>query len=114
MQTRNQKKQQHTNTNKNLKIQESNTEQYITKSELEQIVNSLKMELVKQLNMNKMISKIKQIKEQIDKTINNAGTSTHNNGENVLKQISDQLQEIVNPAFLKNNENPRIVQPDKL
>lgn len=107
---------------------ENPTEKYITKSELEKIVNSLKMELVKQLNMNKLISKIKQIAGQIDVAIN-TDKPTKTNNVQVLKNISEQLNEIINPEFLKPSTdpnptqvnptslkpsiNPRITQPNK-
>lgn len=98
------------NTGKVQKMQENPTEQYITKTELEQIVNTLKAELVKQLNMNKMISKMKQIKEQIDKAIQNTDKSqVTSNSNSILKNLSDQIQELVNPTFLKSNVTPQIV-----
>lgn len=105
--------QTYTNNKNKSNTQEITEEKYITKVELEQIVNSLKMEMIKQLNMNKMITKIKQIKDKIDKTISNKKDNKQtNNSDEILKQISDQLQEIVNPTFLKPNENPLITQPN--
>lgn len=83
------------------------TSEYITKTELEQIVNQLKVEIVKQLNVTKLITKIKEIQETI---MNNISTTNEENSKSdnrqLLININKQLNELVNPEILRLPEPP--------
>lgn len=81
--------------------------EYITKTELEQIVNKLKVEIIKQLNVTKLINKIKQIQETIVNNISQANeTNSKTNNHQLLIDINKQLNELVNPEILQNSEPP--------
>lgn len=83
--------------------------EYITKSELEQIVNQLKVEIVKQLNVTKLISKIKEIQETIK---NNISKSNEENSQidnhKLLIDINLQLSDLVNPEILQKPKPPDV------
>lgn len=80
---------------------------YITKSELDQIVNKLKVEIVKQLNVTKLITKIKEIQESIVQNITKSNEENNQtNNHNLLITISQQLNDIINPEILRNSKPP--------
>lgn len=89
------------NTNK------STPTEYITKSELDKIVNQLKIEIVKQLNVTKLINKIKEIQETI---VNNISIAKEGNGKEdnhqLLIKINKQLNDLINPEILKTTKPP--------
>lgn len=88
--------------------QDSN--EYITKAELEKIVNTLKVEIIKQLNITKIINKIKQIQETIVKNITKANEENSKlDNRQILINISNQLNELVNPEILQQSKPPDIV-----
>lgn len=108
---------QTTNKNNNDTKQSSNAQsnnnnnqaptEYITKAELEQIVHKLKVEIIKQLNVTKIINKIKEIQETI---INNLSTNNDPNNKIdnhlLLLNINNQLNELVNPDILQTPKPP--------
>lgn len=86
-----------------------NVQEYITKAELEQIVNKLKTEIVKQLNVHKLINRIKQIQETIVTSINNPNHDNNVTDKNkLLISINNQLNELINPPILQNPKPPNI------
>lgn len=101
------KKQIITNTQNNINTnKEVNNDNYITKPELEQIVNKLKVEIVKQLNLNKLINKIKEIQEKINENVSNE-IQTNSKDQNLfLINISEQLNDLINPEILQPPKPP--------
>lgn len=86
--------------------EQKNDTNYITKDELTQIVNKLKIEIVKQLNLTKLINKIKEIQENIANNITNTNDSKKGTENKFLISISEQLNELINPEILQPTKPP--------
>lgn len=89
------------------KQKKNNDSNYITKDELSQIVNKLKIEIVKQLNLNKLINKIQEIRKQITENITDTNDSTKGTENKFLISISEQLNELINPEVLQPTKPPK-------
>lgn len=79
---------------------------FITKAELEQIVNKLKIEIVKQLNLNKLINKIKEIQDKIKESVANKSKSHPIDQNLFLISISEQLDDLINPQIIQQPKPP--------
>lgn len=104
----------HTNNNNNTvnhvitntQTESNHPKEYITKTELTLIVNQLKTEIVKQLNITKLLIKIKEIQETITTSIDNSNNQSDNH--QLLLNINKQLDEIINPEIIQNPKPPNI------
>lgn len=80
--------------------------EYITKNQLEQIVNNLKIEIIKQLNITKLISKIKEIQETVKQNIQKDNKNNPDTNNSILLVINKQLEELIHPEILQPQKSP--------